>query len=150
MRSRLIFAIAALVVAGIAAGAWLLSRNPRPATGVAQTAQAGDMSVTVQVDDTTVGTRVFDVTVNDADGRPADIDGVKLRFSMTDRSINTDGSGLKRLTNFSEDLPMAAFSPDGTQIAILAENGVYLMEADGGRLRRIDALGDKGGLDWAR
>jgi Tol biopolymer transport system component len=65
-------------------------------------------------------------------------------------SVNIDGTGLKRLTNFAEDLPMAAFSPDGGQIAILAENGIYLMEADGSRLRLIDPLGDRGGLDWAR
>jgi Tol biopolymer transport system component len=64
--------------------------------------------------------------------------------------VNTDGTGLRRLTNFYEDLPMAAFSPDGKQIAVMGGGGIYLMNADGSRLRRIDATGDHGGLDWAR
>jgi Tol biopolymer transport system component/mono/diheme cytochrome c family protein len=65
-------------------------------------------------------------------------------------SVNTDGSGLRRLTHFSEDLPMAAFSPDGKRIAVLAESGVYMIDGDGSHLRRIDPVGDRGGLDWAR
>jgi len=64
--------------------------------------------------------------------------------------VNADGSGLHRLTQFYEDLPMATFSPDGKQIAIMGAGGVYLMDADGGRLRRIDPVGDHGGLDWVR
>ena len=64
--------------------------------------------------------------------------------------VNSDGSGLRRLTSFYEDLPMAAFSPDGKQIAVIGLGGIYLMEADGSRLRRIDPAGDHGGLDWPR
>lgn len=64
--------------------------------------------------------------------------------------INSDGSGLRRLTSFYEDLPMAAFAPDGKQIAVIGLGGVYLMQADGSRLRRIDPIGDHGGLDWPR
>ncbi|HEY3227684.1 MAG TPA: hypothetical protein VGJ87_00605, partial [Roseiflexaceae bacterium] len=64
--------------------------------------------------------------------------------------VNADGSGLHRLTQFYEDLPMATFSPDGKQIAIMGAGGVYLMDADGGRLRRIDPVGDHGGLEWVR
>ncbi len=41
--------------------------------------------------------------------------------------INADGSGLRRLTNFREDLPMASFSPDGKQIAVLGAGGIYLI-----------------------
>jgi mono/diheme cytochrome c family protein/Tol biopolymer transport system component len=62
--------------------------------------------------------------------------------------VNSDGSGLRRLTSFYEDLPMAAFSPDGKQVAVMGLGGIYLMEADGSRLRRIDQAGDHGGLDW--
>jgi Tol biopolymer transport system component/mono/diheme cytochrome c family protein len=65
-------------------------------------------------------------------------------------SVNIDGSGLRRLTTFNEDLPMAAFSPDGQQIAVMAAGGIYMMQSDGAQLRRIDPLGDHGGLDWAR
>jgi Tol biopolymer transport system component/mono/diheme cytochrome c family protein len=64
--------------------------------------------------------------------------------------INVDGSGLRRLTSFYEDLPMAVFAPDGKQIAVMGLGGIYLMDADGSRLRRIDQVGDHGGLDWPR
>jgi Tol biopolymer transport system component len=64
--------------------------------------------------------------------------------------VNSDGSGLRRLTKLNEDLPMAAFSPDGSTVAVLAYNGMYLMNPDGSNLRRIDPRGDHGGLDWIR
>jgi Tol biopolymer transport system component len=64
--------------------------------------------------------------------------------------VNSDGTGLRRLTSFYEDLPMAAFAPDGKQIVVMGLGGIYLMDADGSRLRRIDQAGDHGGLDWAR
>jgi Tol biopolymer transport system component/mono/diheme cytochrome c family protein len=90
MRSWQVFAIIGGVIAAVAVGGWLLGRGVRPlATGVSQSAQAGDMRVTVRVDDTTVGSRVIDVTVDDANGRPADIGGVKLRFSMVDMDMGT-------------------------------------------------------------
>ena len=63
--------------------------------------------------------------------------------------VNVDGSGLRRLTQIYEDLPMAAYSPDGKQIVVLGAGGFYLMDADGANLRRIDPKGDHGGLDWA-
>ncbi|HET9224668.1 MAG TPA: LpqB family beta-propeller domain-containing protein [Roseiflexaceae bacterium] len=65
-------------------------------------------------------------------------------------AINVDGSGLRRLTQFYEDLPMAVFSPDGKQIAVMGAGGIYLLDADGANLRRIDPVGDHGGLDWVR
>jgi len=64
--------------------------------------------------------------------------------------VNSDGSGLRRLTSFYEDLPMAAFAPDGKQVAVMGLGGIYMMEADGSQLRRIDPTGDHGGLDWPR
>lgn len=63
-------------------------------------------------------------------------------------SINADGSGLRRLTNIHEDTPMAAFAPDGRTIALMGAGGIYLLDADGANLRKIDPLGDHGGLDW--
>jgi Tol biopolymer transport system component/mono/diheme cytochrome c family protein len=65
-------------------------------------------------------------------------------------AVNSDGTGLRRLTTFYEDLPMAAFAPDGKQIAVMGLGGIYLMDTDGSRLRRIDQQGDHGGLDWQR
>lgn len=64
--------------------------------------------------------------------------------------VNTDGTGLHRLTSFYEDLPMVAFSPDGTQAAVMGLGGIYVMKPDGSDLQRIDTTGDHGGLDWAR
>ena len=63
-------------------------------------------------------------------------------------TINADGSGLRRLPMVREDTPMAVFSPDGRQIVMMGAGGIYLLDADGGNLRRIDPVGDHGGLDW--
>lgn len=65
-------------------------------------------------------------------------------------TVNTDRTGLRRLTVFYEDLPMASFSPDGQQIVVMGAGGIYLMRPDGSQLRRIDPFGDHHGLDWAR
>jgi hypothetical protein len=62
--------------------------------------------------------------------------------------VNIDGSGLRRLTFLYDDLPMATFSPDGQVVAVLAYNGMYLMNPDGSNLRRIQPVGDHGGIDW--
>jgi hypothetical protein len=52
--------------------------------------------------------------------------------------------------NLYENMPMATFSPDGAQIAFMGYGGIYLMSADGSNLRRLDPLGEHGGLDWPR
>jgi hypothetical protein len=44
--------------------------------------------------------------------------------------VKTDGSGLRRLTRFYEDLPMIAFSPDGT---------IWALESDKGQLHRFSS-----------
>ena len=82
---------------------------------------------------------LFEPTTAEAHGLPWDL-----------WVVNSDGSALRRLTSFYEDLPMAAFSPDGKQVAVMGLGGIYMMEADGSRLRRIDQTGDHGGLDWPR
>ena len=64
--------------------------------------------------------------------------------------VNIDGTGLRRLPMVREDTPMVAFAPDGKQIVMMGAGGIYLMSADGSNLRKIDPLGDHGGLDWAR
>jgi mono/diheme cytochrome c family protein/Tol biopolymer transport system component len=63
-------------------------------------------------------------------------------------TINADGTGLRRLPMAREDTPMAVFSADGRQIVMMGAGGIYLLDADGGNLRRIDPVGDHGGLDW--
>ncbi|MBC8161519.1 MAG: c-type cytochrome [Roseiflexaceae bacterium] len=62
--------------------------------------------------------------------------------------VDTDGSNLRRLTSFGEDLPMAVFSPDGSDIMIMAYGGVYRMKSNGSQLRRISLLGGHGAIDW--
>jgi mono/diheme cytochrome c family protein len=62
--------------------------------------------------------------------------------------VNSDGTGLRRLMGVREDTPMAVFSSDGQQIVIMGAGGIYLMDADGKNLQKIDPLGDHGGLDW--
>ena len=63
--------------------------------------------------------------------------------------VNVDGSELRRLTAVREYTPMSVFSPDGTQIVIMGEGGIYRMDVDGSNLRKIDLVVDHGGLDWA-
>ena len=82
---------------------------------------------------------VFTPAVAEAHGATADL-----------WSVHTDGTGLRRLTKINEDTPMAVYSPDGSTIALMGAGGIYLMNADGGNLRKADALGDHGGLDWSR
>ena len=63
--------------------------------------------------------------------------------------VGSDGTGLRRLTWLYEDLPMGAFSPDGTQIAVLGYNGVYLLNPDGSQVRRLVLdPGHSGGIAW--
>ena len=62
--------------------------------------------------------------------------------------VNTDGTGLHRLMGLREDSPMAVFAPDGTRIVVMGAGGFYLMNADGSDVRKIDLIGDHGGLDW--
>lgn len=64
--------------------------------------------------------------------------------------VKLDGSGLRRLTNLAEDLPMAAFDPDGSRIAVMGANGIYMMNSDGSNQRRLQGEGDHGGLTWGK
>jgi mono/diheme cytochrome c family protein/Tol biopolymer transport system component len=82
---------------------------------------------------------IFAPTLAEAHGATADL-----------WSVNADGTRLRRVTRINEDTPMAVFSPDGSSIALMGAGGIYLMNADGGNLRKVDELGDHGGLDWVR
>src|SRR6266508_4718980 len=83
MRSWQVIAIVVALIAALAVGGWLLGRNSRPlATGVAQTAKAGELSVTLRMDEAALGERVVDLMVADATGKPVDISAIRLRFAM--------------------------------------------------------------------
>ncbi len=80
------------LVAGIVVvlAGWLLGRGPGVSpTGIAQTAQAGDLHVTMQLEDTALGPRVIDVLINDAAGNPVKVGNVRLRFSMAEMAMGT-------------------------------------------------------------
>jgi Tol biopolymer transport system component len=62
--------------------------------------------------------------------------------------VNMDGGGLRNLAPIQDDMPMAAFSPDGSQIVIMAYQGFYRIGGEGRDLRRIATPGDHGGIVW--
>jgi Tol biopolymer transport system component len=64
--------------------------------------------------------------------------------------VNQDGSGLRLLTTLYHGAPIASFSPDGTQIAVMDGSGIYLLQTDGSQVLQLDFQGDSGGLVWVR
>ncbi len=69
-------------------------------------------------------------------------------------SINTDGSGLLRLTNSVSDNGHPRWSPDGTKILFESYRGgdynIWVMNADGSNVTQISTLsGDDGYPDWS-
>jgi Tol biopolymer transport system component len=74
----------------------------------------------------------------------AEADGAPMDFW----TIGVDGSGLKRLTNISEDSPYPAWSADGQRIAFFGIGGVYMMNADGSDLKKISDQVSHGEMDW--
>ena len=58
------------------------------------------------------------------------------------------GGEPRRLTTLLEDEPSPAWSPDGTQLAIVATGGLYQMPAAGGEPRKIGLGGTTVQIDW--
>lgn len=65
-------------------------------------------------------------------------------------AVDVDGANLSKLTTRQLQAPIPAPSPDGSQIALLAGEGVFIMPAAGGALRQISPSGGNGGLVWTR
>ena len=70
--------------------------------------------------------------------------------------VDIDGSNLKPVTALGEDLPVAAWSPDGRQLAFLgggsassAEAGVAVVAPEDRVLRRLTTQPGHRGLDWS-
>lgn len=79
---RLLYLSILPLVCLIVALVWYFQTTERSQKSFSQTAQAGDLSITMVIDKTTVGTRRFDVTVQDAAGQNVDARDVYLRFSV--------------------------------------------------------------------
>jgi Tol biopolymer transport system component len=62
--------------------------------------------------------------------------------------VNVDGSGLRQLVSLSEDDPTLAWSPDGTMLAVLGGNGLWLIDPAGGELATLLGYGSYGVFDW--
>ncbi|MCX6018947.1 MAG: hypothetical protein NTZ50_10690, partial [Chloroflexi bacterium] len=62
--------------------------------------------------------------------------------------VDADGSGLHKLTPQPLQAPIPAPSPDGAWIALLAGEGVFVMNADGSGYRQISSAGGNGGIVW--
>jgi Tol biopolymer transport system component len=72
-------------------------------------------------------------------------------------TVDLDGRGLTSVTSLGEDLPVAAWSPDGRYVAFLgggsvrtAEAGITVLEAGGAPWRRLTTQPGHRGLDWTR
>ncbi len=65
-------------------------------------------------------------------------------------TIKTDGTGLDRITELSEDSPSMDWSNDGKYIAVLGIKGLFIAEVSGKRVASISNNGAfHGQLDWA-
>jgi len=62
--------------------------------------------------------------------------------------VDADGKNMQRLTEIGEDMPYAAFSPDGKQFAFMGLAGIYILDADGKNVHWLTRDGGHGRLDW--
>ncbi len=88
MRPRLIIALAALLIAVVAFGGWLLGQPLHSSTdALMQTTQVDDLHITLQLDQAALGQRTVEVAVRDSAGQPVDMRGMRLRFTMTEMDM---------------------------------------------------------------
>jgi Tol biopolymer transport system component len=80
----------------------------------------------------------FDPPVASAHGVPEDL-----------YLLNINEGTFRKLTKAPKDDPTPAFSPDGSKLAVLSADGVYLMPVAGGQLSQISGSGGVGSIVWA-
>jgi hypothetical protein len=64
--------------------------------------------------------------------------------------INTDGTGLARLTKQYDTSMFGAFAPDGQHVAFLSASGLYVMKPDGSAVKRLLKTTGYGTIDWVK
>lgn len=62
--------------------------------------------------------------------------------------INLDGSGLRQVANLLADDPNLAWSPDGSALAVLGGDGLWLVRPDAREEPVLLSHGSYGALDW--
>ncbi|MBM2809510.1 MAG: hypothetical protein HW416_269 [Chloroflexi bacterium] len=62
--------------------------------------------------------------------------------------VDLDGGAPTQLTQTESDDPVVAWSPDGSQLAILSHERLMTTSVDGTRARTLLAPGDFGSVDW--
>jgi len=63
-------------------------------------------------------------------------------------AVATAGGEPQRLTQLVEDEPSPAWSPDGSELAVMATGGLYRVPAAGGEARKIGVGAFGGQADW--
>jgi Tol biopolymer transport system component len=89
--------------------------------------------------------------VGAAPNRPATVEsyaGAEDGLPQDAWVVDADRTNLTRLTTLYEDQPSAAWSSDGSQVAVLGSTGLYLMSADGSGLTRLGDGYLHGELGW--
>jgi Tol biopolymer transport system component len=134
--------------------------------GSGATSCAGTVAVGTPIS-TTLGPKTFTVTTRDRAGNETSrtinytVAYRKILFSSTRSgfgdiyAINSDGTGLTRLTNEVAPDEEPAWSPDGSQIAFASrrsglDQDIFVMNADGSNVRQLTtARGDDTAPAWA-
>jgi Tol biopolymer transport system component len=62
--------------------------------------------------------------------------------------VNLDGSGLRRVADLAADDPAVAWAPDGSALAILGGDGLWLLPLNGSGSPNLISNGSYGVLDW--
>jgi len=65
-------------------------------------------------------------------------------------TVPITGGEVSRLASLAADEPMGAWSPDGSQIAVVSTEYVGLLPATGGTPRQLLTPGGYGSVDWSR
>jgi hypothetical protein len=63
-------------------------------------------------------------------------------------AVTRGGGGVRSLGNLAIDDGALAWSPDGAWVAVSGANGLFLVGASDGSVRRVSENGSFGAIDW--